>query len=555
VKPHQARALLAALLLLPAGARASYTSSWNRWFDGGDGTGSPDDDQGKAVLYSDAAGGPVFWARRDDTNPLGGVKHWLGLMDKNTGAFVRGQPWTQSGAYSVGHWEYGGIFPRGGLALDPSGFLYAAGEHAGKGSDIRLFRFNLLQGTTQTLTLTGPGNCLDSPQEMVYDPTSNAVFVTGFIGDCSGDTFSARSWAARIPGPSANPDFKLVAATTGSVSTTGWPNRIKLDLNGKLYANMFTGQAAGKVKLQELNKNDLSVSTTRTLNLGSEARIYDFGFNPKNGDLYLVGTMTGGASDGFQELPFLARYNASTFQPVFVETLPWSSGGTCVSARLQELAFGADGTVYAAGTAEPGNALASFNENGEVLNGLFPFLGSFSISDMAVDNAGAVYLAGVENMNISASKWVPRGAPSLSSCRPSVLKETQCSDGVDNDGDGLADCRDPDCSQDPACIPPPPLPLEAYAYPNPFNSRYQGSILHWELPQDAPVEAVIYDLLGRPVRRWDFSQGSQGGRQGVNEISWDGANEAGEKVRQGFYILRMEAAGIGKKTVRLGVQR
>jgi hypothetical protein len=33
--------------------------------------------------------------------------------------------------------------------------------------------------------------------------------------------------------------------------------------------------------------------------------------------------------------------------------------------------------------------------------------------------------------------------------------ETSCSDGVDNDGDGMTDCDDADCTADPACIPIP----------------------------------------------------------------------------------------------------
>jgi hypothetical protein len=37
---------------------------------------------------------------------------------------------------------------------------------------------------------------------------------------------------------------------------------------------------------------------------------------------------------------------------------------------------------------------------------------------------------------------------------PPPTKETNCTDGIDNDKDGLVDCKDPDC---PACKPPPPV--------------------------------------------------------------------------------------------------
>jgi hypothetical protein len=33
-----------------------------------------------------------------------------------------------------------------------------------------------------------------------------------------------------------------------------------------------------------------------------------------------------------------------------------------------------------------------------------------------------------------------------------------CDDGIDNDGDGLIDCADPDCSAAPNCASPPPPP-------------------------------------------------------------------------------------------------
>lgn len=36
-------------------------------------------------------------------------------------------------------------------------------------------------------------------------------------------------------------------------------------------------------------------------------------------------------------------------------------------------------------------------------------------------------------------------------CNPTTQPEI-CNDGIDNDGDGLIDCADPDCAQDPACV-------------------------------------------------------------------------------------------------------
>jgi len=33
-----------------------------------------------------------------------------------------------------------------------------------------------------------------------------------------------------------------------------------------------------------------------------------------------------------------------------------------------------------------------------------------------------------------------------------VSSESVCNDGIDNDGDGLADCRDPDCASTSTCM-------------------------------------------------------------------------------------------------------
>jgi hypothetical protein len=45
---------------------------------------------------------------------------------------------------------------------------------------------------------------------------------------------------------------------------------------------------------------------------------------------------------------------------------------------------------------------------------------------------------------------------------PPAKHETKCADGIDNDGDGLVDCLDPDCP--PCSAPPPPSQKEANCY-------------------------------------------------------------------------------------------
>ena len=60
----------------------------------------------------------------------------------------------------------------------------------------------------------------------------------------------------------------------------------------------------------------------------------------------------------------------------------------------------------------------------------------------------------------SQSSVNPAGPSGLSSANVSALEggTGSCSDGIDNEKepDGLIDCKDPECSEDPACKTPPP---------------------------------------------------------------------------------------------------
>ncbi len=93
-----------------------------------------------------------------------------------------------------------------------------------------------------------------------------------------------------------------------------------------------------------------------------------------------------------------------------------------------------------------------------------------------------------------------------------------------------------------------PLPAELISdvsnAPNPFDTRKGGPAgqtrISYTLMRDVPVRITIYDLLGFRVRRWDFSQGDNGGRAGTNQFMWDGTNETGRKVSKGGYLAQIE---------------
>jgi hypothetical protein len=72
-------------------------------------------------------------------------------------------------------------------------------------------------------------------------------------------------------------------------------------------------------------------------------------------------------------------------------------------------------------------------------------------------------------------------------------------------------------------------------YPNPFNPSTR---LTYTLPEQSSVRIVIYDLLGREIRRLADSETRPAG---VYDVTWDGRNNGGSVAPTGTYFLRFEA--------------
>ena len=72
------------------------------------------------------------------------------------------------------------------------------------------------------------------------------------------------------------------------------------------------------------------------------------------------------------------------------------------------------------------------------------------------------------------------------------------------------------------------------AYPNPFNAEVA---LPFDLPQAAAVALVLYDALGRPVRRLMDGPLAAGRYRFV----WDGRDQDGRVVASGIYFYRLVA--------------
>jgi len=70
-------------------------------------------------------------------------------------------------------------------------------------------------------------------------------------------------------------------------------------------------------------------------------------------------------------------------------------------------------------------------------------------------------------------------------------------------------------------------------YPNPFNS---STVISYELQNESHVKLIIYDALGKRVRKLVNDNQTIGS----HTIYWDGENDLGEKLPSGIYIYALE---------------
>ncbi len=72
------------------------------------------------------------------------------------------------------------------------------------------------------------------------------------------------------------------------------------------------------------------------------------------------------------------------------------------------------------------------------------------------------------------------------------------------------------------------------AYPNPFNPI---TTLRYDLPEDAQVRIIIFDITGRKIKSLVNDQQSAG----FKSVIWDATNESGKPVSAGMYLYRISA--------------
>ena len=76
-------------------------------------------------------------------------------------------------------------------------------------------------------------------------------------------------------------------------------------------------------------------------------------------------------------------------------------------------------------------------------------------------------------------------------------------------------------------------------YPNPFNPVTR---INYDLPEDAVVQIVVYDMMGRRVKTLINSRQTAG----YWNVRWNGTNTHGETVSAGMYIYTIHAGEFNK---------
>lgn len=86
-------------------------------------------------------------------------------------------------------------------------------------------------------------------------------------------------------------------------------------------------------------------------------------------------------------------------------------------------------------------------------------------------------------------------------------------------------------------IAPPSLGHSLMARNNPFNPNRESAEIAYSLAADETVTMTVFTLSGEKVYEKVFAAGSEGGRQGVNYVTWDGRNDNGKIVLNGVYVV------------------
>jgi hypothetical protein len=86
---------------------------------------------------------------------------------------------------------------------------------------------------------------------------------------------------------------------------------------------------------------------------------------------------------------------------------------------------------------------------------------------------------------------------------------------------------------------PVPTDFSMTAYPNPFNDALNISVI-----SDRAGEITVYDIMGRPIRRFDVNAGN-------NLINWNATDIHDKSISAGIYFIGVKESGSFKKVLYL----
>jgi len=87
-------------------------------------------------------------------------------------------------------------------------------------------------------------------------------------------------------------------------------------------------------------------------------------------------------------------------------------------------------------------------------------------------------------------------------------------------------------------------------YPNPFKPLSgKSTTIAYNLSINATVSIIIYDITGHEVHRATYHSGDDGGRAGINSVSWNGKDLFEDVVGNGMYVYKIVS---GNKVIAIG---
>ncbi len=95
-------------------------------------------------------------------------------------------------------------------------------------------------------------------------------------------------------------------------------------------------------------------------------------------------------------------------------------------------------------------------------------------------------------------------------------------------------------------------------YPNPFNpisqinSERNITIEYTLSPSNASGYIKVFDINGRVIRTFTFLDGEPGGKNGLNQLVWDGRDNGGELQPNGLYVYLIKVQSADQTIIKKG---